>query len=149
MSAEHTPTQTRLSVEQTKGWGGDFCLVTEGADRPLFKAIKPKAYYTDYPPGDKEGSAILSSSLAAKQGRYVATPEIQAEIEAAEPANAKRLALCWNNHDALLAALEELYLKCDEHFHSTGYPSSFHAGIHSSTVEKVRAAIAAAKEGTS
>lgn len=102
MNEKHTPGP--WTAAQVKGWGGDFCIITEDCYNPIFKAVKPKTYYTDYPPGKEPGSKILSSSLAASQGRYVATQEIQDRIDAIEAANSRLIAAA----PELLEALEGL-----------------------------------------
>ena len=48
-------------------------------------------------------------------------------------------------NDDLLDALDELYSKCADVFKQSGFPASFHAGIHKSTIEKTRSAIAKAR----
>ena len=87
----HTPGPYR--AEKTPGWGGNFCIRAPGRNRPIFTAVKPKRYYTDYPPSPNDPDArILSTEAAERAGRYVATPEIQAQIEAEEEATAKLFA---------------------------------------------------------
>lgn len=88
-------------AEKSKGWGGDYCIV-DSNEEIIFKAVKPKAYYTDYAPGKEPGSVILSSKLAESQGRYVATDEIRAHLDEIEMNRAELIAESPN----LLAALK-------------------------------------------
>jgi len=99
--AKHTPGPWR--VEATKGWGGDLCILADGP-KPIFKAIKPDAYYTDYAPGSSPGSVILSDETAAKRGRYVATKEIKDELDAIEAANAHLIAAAPDMQEAIIEA---------------------------------------------
>lgn len=98
---KHTPGPWR--VESVKGWRNDLCIMA-GGPKPIFKAVKPDAYYTDYAPGSTPGSVILSDEIAAKQGRYVATKEIRAELDAVEAANAHLVAAA----PELFSALEDM-----------------------------------------
>lgn len=98
----------RWSAEQAKGWGRELCIVdADGA--VIFRPVKPKAYYTDYAPGREPGSVLLSDDIARKQGRYVATPEIKAEIDAEE---AKRAFMAAAAPDMFEAGIR---LWCREH----------------------------------
>lgn len=106
MGVKHTPGPWH--AEMTKGWGGDLCIIAEGHTKPIFKAIKPDSYYTDFPPGREPGSKILSTSLAAAQGRYVSTPEIRAEIDFVEEANARLIAAAPELLEACKAMLEAI-----------------------------------------
>lgn len=54
--------------------------------------------------------------------------------------SAEELTRAASEIDALSTAFDELMQKCEEHFKSTGFPASFHAGNHGSTLEKCRAA---------
>lgn len=100
--SNHTPGPWR--AEKTFGWGGDICIVADGHVKPIFKAVKPDSYYTDFPPGREPGSVVISSRLAAAQGRYVATPEVRADIDAVEEANARLIAAAPELLSELMAA---------------------------------------------
>jgi hypothetical protein len=88
--ADHTPGPWK--AERTQGWGGDICIIAGDGKKPIFKAVKPDAYYTDYMPGRSPGSVILSDDIAERNGRYVATKEIKAELDKIEEANARLIA---------------------------------------------------------
>ncbi|MBX5143363.1 hypothetical protein HJB79_32210 [Rhizobium lentis] len=93
-------------AEMTKGWGGDLCIVAEGSPKPIFKAIKPDAYYTDYMP-TRDGGVILSDDVAARNGRYVATKETKERLDEIEAANARLIAAAPELLEALKAMLPE------------------------------------------
>jgi hypothetical protein len=75
-------------------------------DRPLFQAVKPRSYYTDYPVTriDEDGGEwkTLSNEAARRAGNYVATPEHKAEVERIEAANARLIAAAPDMLEALL-----------------------------------------------
>jgi hypothetical protein len=75
-------------------------------DRPLFAAVKPRSYYTDYPVTriDEDGGEwkTLSDEAARRAGNYVATPEHQAEVDRIEAANARLIAAAPDMLEALL-----------------------------------------------
>lgn len=91
----------------------DLCLDGE----MLFKAWKPKTYYTDYPTRiDNEGEkwVVCSTKAAQKAGNYVATPEIRAEIDALEKANAEFIVKACNMHNELIDMLHGCVSRMEE-----------------------------------
>lgn len=137
--AKHTPTPLR--AERTPGWGSVYCILADGP-KPLFIAVKPDDYYTDFAPGSTEGSIILSDDIAAKQGRYVATPEIKAKLDAAEKANAQHIVRAVNAYDDMLAALRDI-AAIDDDAYSVGAASR---GL--SDVGKIARAVLSRAEGS-
>lgn len=103
---EFTPGPWR--AERTDGWGGDYCIHA-AEDKPIFKAVKPKAYYTDFAPvPGKPDMVILSNKVAAEQGRYVATRETRARLDAEEAANAHLISAAPEMYEALVLMRDAL-----------------------------------------
>jgi hypothetical protein len=96
---ETTFTPGPWKAEKVYGWGGVFCI-TAGSAYPLFIAVKPKNYYTDYVKSD-DGASILSDERAAADGRHVATLELRAELDDIEQANARLTAAAPGLYEAL------------------------------------------------
>jgi len=103
--------------EFTKGewkvakYGTDLGVYEGDSERPLFKSVKPKNYYTDWPKRiDEDGIKwdVLSTEQAKKEGRHVATDELRAEIEAEELKIAHLIAASPDMYEALKYCLSTL-----------------------------------------
>ncbi len=88
--SEFKGTKGPWRAEKVHGWSGDLCITAPGESTPILKAIKPKRYFTDYPTRiDEDGEewTVCSTSAAKQAGNYVATREIEEELDAVEAAN--------------------------------------------------------------
>lgn len=90
-------TKGEFFVEKNVGYGRDTnCVcIKNRADKIFIGMRKPKEYYTDFVKTE-DGGTILSTELAERSGKYVATEDIKKTINDMEKQNAEFICFCFN-----------------------------------------------------